>query len=300
MNERSSGGDANSVRKAICVNAPQEVAWRVFTERIGAWWPLARFKIGKVDAVDAVIEPRVGGRWYERGQDGSTCDWGSVLAWEPPSRLLLSWDINADWQYDPELKTELEIRFIAQGGRVTRVELEHRKLDRYGARRDAMREAEQAKAELDRELQAQSEAWLKSYDRARQLALETKDAADRASVEATAARDRNDRSNVLRRRAALKKSATRDAEVVTPPVKIKGDVPAYPAIAKAAGVEGTVTIAARVDRNGTVTGTSVVRSIPLLNQAALDAVKEWQFEPQRVGGKPVPTTVTVNVNFVRS
>ena len=140
MNERSSGGDANSVRKAICVNAPQEVAWRVFTERIGAWWPLARFKIGKVDAVDAVIEPRVGGRWYERGQDGSTCDWGSVLAWEPPSRLLLSWDINADWQYDPELKTELEIRFIAQGERVTRVELEHRKLDRYGARRDAMRE----------------------------------------------------------------------------------------------------------------------------------------------------------------
>lgn len=140
MDERSSGGDANSVRKSIGVNAPQDVAWRVFTERIGAWWPLAHAKIGKVDAVDAVIEPRVGGRWYERGEDGSTCDWGSVLAWEPPSRLLLSWDINADWQYDPELKTELEIRFIAEGERVTRVELEHRKLDRYGARRDAMRE----------------------------------------------------------------------------------------------------------------------------------------------------------------
>lgn len=140
MDERSSGGDANSVRKSIGVNAPQDVAWRVFTERIGAWWPLADSKIGKVNAVDAVIEPRVGGRWYERGEDGSTCDWGSVLAWEPPSRLLLSWDINADWQYDPELKTELEIRFIAEGERVTRVELEHRKLDRYGARREAMRE----------------------------------------------------------------------------------------------------------------------------------------------------------------
>jgi uncharacterized protein YndB with AHSA1/START domain len=122
------------------VNAPQDVAWRVFTEQIGSWWPLAHYKIGKANAVDAVIEPRVGGRWYERGDDGSTCNWGSVLAWEPPSRLLLSWDINADWQYDPALKTELEIRFIAQSERITRVELEHRKLDRFGARRDEMRE----------------------------------------------------------------------------------------------------------------------------------------------------------------
>jgi uncharacterized protein YndB with AHSA1/START domain len=140
MNERDPGGDVNSVRKSIRVNAPQEVAWRVFTTQLGAWWPLANYKIGKTNAVDAVIEPRVGGRWYECGEDGSTCDWGRVLAWEPPSRLLLSWDINADWQYDPALRTELEIRFIAQGGRVTRVELEHRKLDRYGARRDEMRE----------------------------------------------------------------------------------------------------------------------------------------------------------------
>jgi uncharacterized protein YndB with AHSA1/START domain len=140
MNERESGGDPNSVRKTISVKAPQDVAWRVFTEQIGTWWPLAHYKIGKVDAVDAVIEPRVGGRWYERGMDGSTCDWGSVLAWEPPSYLLLSWDINADWQYDPALKTELEIRFIAVGGGATRVELEHRKLDRYGARREEMRE----------------------------------------------------------------------------------------------------------------------------------------------------------------
>jgi uncharacterized protein YndB with AHSA1/START domain len=140
MNEQERAGDVNSVRKAISVNAPQDVAWRVFTEQLGIWWPLAQYKIGKVNAVDAVIEPRVGGRWYERGEDGSTCDWGSVLAWEPPSRLLLSWDINADWQYDPALKTELEIRFIAQDKRRTRVELEHRKLDRYGARRDEMRE----------------------------------------------------------------------------------------------------------------------------------------------------------------
>ena len=93
--------DPNSVRKVVTVKAPPAVAWRVFTERMGTWWPLAHYKIGKAKAVDAVIEPRVGGRWYERGDDGSTCDWGRVLAWEPPSRLVLSWDISADWQYDP-------------------------------------------------------------------------------------------------------------------------------------------------------------------------------------------------------
>ena len=135
----SAGGDPNSVRKSINVKAPQAVAWRVFTEQIGTWWPLTVYKIGKADAVDAVIEPRVGGRWFERGKDGSTCQWGSVLLWEPPSRLVLSWDITADWQYDPTLKTEIEVRFIAEGKDATRVELEHRRLDRYGARRDEMR-----------------------------------------------------------------------------------------------------------------------------------------------------------------
>jgi uncharacterized protein YndB with AHSA1/START domain len=111
----SVGFDPNSVRKVVSVQAPQAVAWRVFTEKMGAWWPLAYYKIGKANAVDAVIEPRVGGRWYECGDDGSTCQWGSVLAWEPNSRLVLSWDINADWQYDPTLKTEIEVRFNADG-----------------------------------------------------------------------------------------------------------------------------------------------------------------------------------------
>jgi uncharacterized protein YndB with AHSA1/START domain len=140
MNEQTASNvDPNSVRKSMNVQAPQAVAWRVFTEQMSTWWPLAVYKIGKANAVDATIEPRVGGRWYERGDDGSTCQWGSVLSWEPYSRLVLSWDINADWQYDPGLKTEIEVRFIAQGENATRVELEHRKLDRYGARRDQMR-----------------------------------------------------------------------------------------------------------------------------------------------------------------
>ena len=132
--------DPNCVRKVVNVQAPQAVAWRVFTEEMGTWWPLASYKIGKANAVDAVIEPRVGGRWYELGNDGSICQWGSVLAWEPPSRIVLSWDVSADWQYDPSLKTEIEVRFNAEGSDRTRVELEHRHLDRYGARRDQMRQ----------------------------------------------------------------------------------------------------------------------------------------------------------------
>src|SRR5579872_7348245 len=132
--------DPNSVRKTIRVQAPQGVAWEIFTEQMGTWWPLAVYKIGQANAVDAIIEPRVGGRWYERGEDGSTCDWGRVLAWEAPSRLVLSWDINADFQFDPELRTEIEVRFIAERDGVTRVELEHRRLYRFGERRDAMRE----------------------------------------------------------------------------------------------------------------------------------------------------------------
>jgi uncharacterized protein YndB with AHSA1/START domain len=137
--EPMSGADPNSLRKVIDVAAPQAIAWRVFAEQVGSWWPLATHKIGKVNAVDAVIEPRVGGRWYERGDDGSTCDWGRVLVWEPYSRLVLSWDITADWQYNPSLQTEVEVRFIPEGEGRTRVELEHRRLDRYRDRRDEMR-----------------------------------------------------------------------------------------------------------------------------------------------------------------
>jgi uncharacterized protein YndB with AHSA1/START domain len=131
--------DPNSVRKVIKVQAPQELAWQVFTQQMGSWWPLAVYKIGEANAADAIIEPRVGGRWYERGEDGSTCDWGRVLVWEPSSRLVLSWSINADFQYDPALQTEIEVRFIPEKDGSTRVELEHRHLDRYGDRRDEMR-----------------------------------------------------------------------------------------------------------------------------------------------------------------
>ena len=133
------GADASCVRKVMDVEAPREVAWRVFTEKMGTWWPLAMYKIGSAPAVDVVIEPRVGGRWYERGDDGSSCDWGSVAAWEPTTRLVLYWEISADWQHDPALKTEVEVRFVSTGPNATRVELEHRRFDLYGARAEEMR-----------------------------------------------------------------------------------------------------------------------------------------------------------------
>ena len=113
------------VRKSITVNAPQAHAFDVFAKRFDAWWPRDHH-IGKAAMTNAVIEPRAGGRWYEKGQDGSECDWGRVLAWEPPHRLVLSWRINGKFQVDDTVESEVEVRFFAESERKTRVELEHR------------------------------------------------------------------------------------------------------------------------------------------------------------------------------
>jgi uncharacterized protein YndB with AHSA1/START domain len=126
------------VRKSISVAAAPDRAFQVFTEGMSRWW-IKSHSINKSPIKEIVIEPRVGGRWYERGDDGTTCEWGRVLSWEPPARLVLTWEITADWKHDPELKTEVEVRFVAEGNNVTRVELEHRRLDLYGARCDEMR-----------------------------------------------------------------------------------------------------------------------------------------------------------------
>lgn len=87
-----------------------------------------------------LLEPRVGGRWYSVCEDGSECDIGKVLTWEPPSRVVLAWQITGKWQYDPAFVTELEIRFAAEAPKQTRVELEHRDLERYGAAAGAIRD----------------------------------------------------------------------------------------------------------------------------------------------------------------
>lgn len=111
----------------------------MFTEQIGSWWPVQDKSIGSVDAQAAVLEPRAGGRWYERGVDGSECDWGRVIAYEPPDGVVLSWQISAEWRYDPSTDSEVEVRFVAEGESRTRVELEHRGLaEAYGDKAQQM------------------------------------------------------------------------------------------------------------------------------------------------------------------
>ena len=114
-------------------------AFEIFTGQMERWWPQGR-TIGANPHVALVIEPREGGRWYERDAAGNECTWGKVLAWEPPSRLLLGWQINTQWAYDPEFLTELEVTFTPTAGGGTLVRLEHRDLERFGA--DAARHAE--------------------------------------------------------------------------------------------------------------------------------------------------------------
>lgn len=120
------------VVRSVHVAAPPARAFDVFVVGIGRWW-IATHSIlaSKSPQASVTIEPRVGGRWYERGEDGSECDWGHVLAWEPPRRLLLAWQLDAQWEFDPALVTEVEVRFDAEAGG-TRVTLEHRHLERYG------------------------------------------------------------------------------------------------------------------------------------------------------------------------
>jgi len=120
------------VRRAVTVNVRQARAFEVFTKNFGRWWP-ASHSIGKSPLCNAVIEPEIGGRWYEVGEDGSECEWGKVLVWDPPSRILLAWQLGADWRFDANLVTEVEVRFTSEGPASTLVELEHRHLERMGA-----------------------------------------------------------------------------------------------------------------------------------------------------------------------
>ena len=119
------------IRKQIDVEAPQVTAFDVFTTGMNTWWK-AEYSIVGEPRVGIVVEPREGGRWFEQGESGGECTWGSVVVWDPPRRLVLTWQLTAEWQYDADLVTELEIRFEATGPTSTRVELEHRGLEAYG------------------------------------------------------------------------------------------------------------------------------------------------------------------------
>ena len=127
------------VRRSVRVSAPPAHAFEVFTAGLARWWPRTH-SIGTAPMKEAVIEPRAGGRWFERGEDGSECAVGTVLVWEPPGRLILGWQLNSQFKYDPSITTEVEVRFTADGSGATLVELEHRNLELYGEQGETVRE----------------------------------------------------------------------------------------------------------------------------------------------------------------
>jgi uncharacterized protein YndB with AHSA1/START domain len=139
--------DATAVHHEIVVNASIERAFSVFTKDLGDFKP-AEHNLLSVDIAETVFEPRAGGRIYDRGIDGSECNWARVLAYEPPDRVVLSWDINPRWQIetDPEKTSEVEIRFTAETPERTRVDLEHRNLDRHLEGWQAVREGVDSEA----------------------------------------------------------------------------------------------------------------------------------------------------------
>lgn len=122
-----------SVHTSIVIDAPAERCFEVFVHEMGSWWnPDHHILEGQL--AEMVVEPRVGGHIYDRGVDGSECHWARVLEYDPPQRFTFSWDISAEWKLETDLAktSEVQVDFIADGPQRTRVELEHRNLDRHG------------------------------------------------------------------------------------------------------------------------------------------------------------------------
>jgi uncharacterized protein YndB with AHSA1/START domain len=129
---------AVEVFRSVSVPLPQARAFELFTTRMTEFWPKDH-SIGNSELAEVVIEPRSGGRWFERGVDGGECQWGRVAAWEPPRKIVLLWQIGADWQFDPAFETEVEVTFSEDGPDRSRLALRHRNLQRYGDKTDQMR-----------------------------------------------------------------------------------------------------------------------------------------------------------------
>jgi uncharacterized protein YndB with AHSA1/START domain len=132
---------STTIRRSVVVEAPIERAFHVFTAEFGAFKP-PEHNLMAVEIAETVFEPHAGGYLYDRGVDGSVCRWARVLAYEPPHRVLISWDIGPRWQLetDPDRTSEVEVRFIAESPDRTRVQLEHRNLDRHGDGWEGLRE----------------------------------------------------------------------------------------------------------------------------------------------------------------
>jgi uncharacterized protein YndB with AHSA1/START domain len=127
------------VRRSVKVEAPPELAFDVFANRIGLWWPRSHH-VGTADPETFIIEPRAGGRWFERGVDGSECEIGKVLVWAPPLRVVLAWQLTGEWTYDANASSEVEVKFAAEGEGATRVDLEHRLIEHTGGSADKLRD----------------------------------------------------------------------------------------------------------------------------------------------------------------
>jgi uncharacterized protein YndB with AHSA1/START domain len=122
---------APPVRRSMFVQASQQDAFATFTSRMGSWWnPAFSINPARSPIKEVMIEGRVGGKWFERGVDGSECQWGKVLTWDPPRKVALAWQITSQWQFGAQFMTEVEVRFTPEGTG-TLVELEHRLLERY-------------------------------------------------------------------------------------------------------------------------------------------------------------------------
>jgi TonB family protein len=172
--------------------------------------------------------------------------------------------------------------------------------DQYAG--ESFKAAQDAKASLDAELKVQDGKWVKSYDRAKELAAAAKVAGDKAAADAVAGKQKADAVAAKAKADAAARALAARAPVrvgghVRPPTKIKDVTPVYPAIARSARVAGPVTIEATIGPDGKVIDTKVVRSIPLLDQAALDAVRQWEYTPTLLNGVPVPIVVTVTIDF---
>ena len=174
--------------------------------------------------------------------------------------------------------------------------------DQYAAA--SLKAAQDARAALDVELKAQEGKWVKSYDRTRELAVAAKAAGDKAAADAVAGKAAADAVAAKEKADAAARAKARVAPLriggnIRAPRKIKDAKPVYPAIARSAGIAGAVTIEATIGADGKVTDAVIVRSIPLLNQAALDAVRQWEYTPVLLNGVPVPVIMTVTINFTR-
>lgn len=119
------------VRKQVTVEVPAERAFDFFTAQMASWWK-PDHSIGERPFVSITMEPHVGGRWFETDADGNECPWGEVRVWDPPYRVVVTWQLSAEWRFDPDVDTELEVRFVPDGPGRTVVELEHRGLEYYG------------------------------------------------------------------------------------------------------------------------------------------------------------------------